>query len=167
MAIRNIVTRGFGNGTFDGSISLIVTRGYGIGVAADVAVTGGYTPYAVYDPRHEKKLRDQRKQLRREREELQADLKRLLDGDTAEVPEPSQPDIAAAQPKATTATKAQVNASVLTTLAVSTRRARLEVLHAELAVLDAEFRIIRAETNKEARRLALENEMLAILLMAS
>ena len=33
MAIRTVVTRGFGNGTFNGTIPLVVTRGYGIGEA--------------------------------------------------------------------------------------------------------------------------------------
>lgn len=28
MAIRTIVTRGYGNGTFNGTIGLVVTRGY-------------------------------------------------------------------------------------------------------------------------------------------
>ncbi len=28
MAIRTVVTRGFGNGTFNGEIGLVVTRGY-------------------------------------------------------------------------------------------------------------------------------------------
>ncbi len=30
MAVRDIVTRGFGNGTFNGTIALIVTRGYSL-----------------------------------------------------------------------------------------------------------------------------------------
>ena len=33
MAIRLLVTRGFGNGTFDGDIAHVVTRGYGAGAA--------------------------------------------------------------------------------------------------------------------------------------
>ena len=33
MAIRTVVTRGYGNGTFNGTIALIVTRGYGVGAA--------------------------------------------------------------------------------------------------------------------------------------
>ena len=33
MGIRDIVTRGFGNGTFNGTIALVVTRGYSIGEA--------------------------------------------------------------------------------------------------------------------------------------
>jgi hypothetical protein len=33
MAIRHIVTGGFGNGTFSGTIPLVVTRGYAVGVA--------------------------------------------------------------------------------------------------------------------------------------
>ena len=42
MAIRTVVTRGFGNtdqggGNFDGTIALVVTRGYAIGEAAVVA----------------------------------------------------------------------------------------------------------------------------------
>lgn len=31
MAIRTVVTRGYGNGTFNGTISLVVIRGYTIG----------------------------------------------------------------------------------------------------------------------------------------
>ncbi len=33
MAIRTVVTRGYGNGTFNGTIPLVVTRGYTIGEA--------------------------------------------------------------------------------------------------------------------------------------
>ena len=33
MAINTVVTRGYGNGTFDGTIALVVTRGYAIGAA--------------------------------------------------------------------------------------------------------------------------------------
>lgn len=33
MAIRTIITRGYGNGTFNGTIGLVVTRGYTIGAA--------------------------------------------------------------------------------------------------------------------------------------
>jgi hypothetical protein len=33
MAIKNIVLRGFGNGTVTGTIPLVVLRGYGIGAA--------------------------------------------------------------------------------------------------------------------------------------
>lgn len=36
MAIRSIVTRGFGNGTFNGTIKDVVLRGYSIGEAAEV-----------------------------------------------------------------------------------------------------------------------------------
>jgi len=35
MAIRTVVTRGYGNGTFNGTIGLVVTRGYAI---SDVVV---------------------------------------------------------------------------------------------------------------------------------
>lgn len=35
MAIRDVVTGGFGNGTFSGTIALVVTRGYAIGEAVD------------------------------------------------------------------------------------------------------------------------------------
>ena len=37
MAIRTIVTRGYGNGTFGGTIADVITRGYGI--AQETAVT--------------------------------------------------------------------------------------------------------------------------------
>ncbi len=33
MAIKTVVTRGYGNGTFNGTIALVVTRGYSIGAA--------------------------------------------------------------------------------------------------------------------------------------
>jgi hypothetical protein len=36
MAIRDIVTRGFSNGTFNPGVTKIPTRGYAIGAAADV-----------------------------------------------------------------------------------------------------------------------------------
>ena len=36
MAIRTVVTRGYGNGTFNGTIGLVVTRGYAIGVQVGV-----------------------------------------------------------------------------------------------------------------------------------
>lgn len=38
MAIRTVLTRGYGNGTFDGSIALVVTRGYLAAVAAEAPV---------------------------------------------------------------------------------------------------------------------------------
>lgn len=43
MAIRAVVTRGYGNGTFDGSIAEAVLRGYGIGEesATQAARKGG------------------------------------------------------------------------------------------------------------------------------
>ena len=33
MAIRTVITRGYGNGTFDGTIALVVARGYTVGAA--------------------------------------------------------------------------------------------------------------------------------------
>lgn len=45
MAIRTVVTAGYGNGTFNGTIADVVTRGYTIGAQAAVAAveddTGG------------------------------------------------------------------------------------------------------------------------------
>jgi hypothetical protein len=49
MAIATVVTRGFGNGTYEGTIALVVTRGYSIGeepeapayVPPMVSTTGG------------------------------------------------------------------------------------------------------------------------------
>ena len=46
MPIRTVVTRGYGNGTFTGTIALVVRRGYGLGPAAAAVVTGAW--YAVY-----------------------------------------------------------------------------------------------------------------------
>jgi hypothetical protein len=39
MAIRTVVTRGYGNGTFNGTIALVVTRGYAIGAAVEVIMS--------------------------------------------------------------------------------------------------------------------------------
>jgi len=39
VAIRTVVTRGYGNGTFSGTIPLVVTRGYAIGAGATAIVT--------------------------------------------------------------------------------------------------------------------------------
>ena len=47
MAIRTLFTRGYGNGTFNGTIAFVVTKGYAIGAVADAttitvaAITGG------------------------------------------------------------------------------------------------------------------------------
>ena len=38
MAIRTVITRGFGNGTFNGTIALVVTMGYAILVAVIPAI---------------------------------------------------------------------------------------------------------------------------------
>ena len=40
MAIRTLVTRGFGNGTFNGAIALVVVRGYSIGSIVVPTVPG-------------------------------------------------------------------------------------------------------------------------------
>lgn len=37
MAINTLVTRGYGNGTYSGTIALLATRGYAIGAAIIVA----------------------------------------------------------------------------------------------------------------------------------
>ena len=41
MAIRDVVTAGFGNGTYDPGVSKLPTRGYTIGVAVVIDVAGG------------------------------------------------------------------------------------------------------------------------------
>ncbi len=43
MAIRLVVTRGYGNGTFNGTIPFVVTRGYTIGAAIIREDEGGGT----------------------------------------------------------------------------------------------------------------------------
>ena len=49
MAIRTVVTEGYGNGTFDGTIALLVTSGYAIavGIASftkTIDLVGKYNP---------------------------------------------------------------------------------------------------------------------------
>jgi len=39
MAIRTVITRGYGNGTFNGTIGLVVTRGYVTHVAGSRSLT--------------------------------------------------------------------------------------------------------------------------------
>ena len=43
MAIRTVVTRGYGNGTFSGTIALVTTRGYAIGAAVVVVPSATWT----------------------------------------------------------------------------------------------------------------------------
>ena len=52
MAIRHLVTRGFGNGTFSGTIALIVMRGYGTGAVPVVT-------FAAAGPEHTANLRSE------------------------------------------------------------------------------------------------------------
>ncbi|GAG43867.1 unnamed protein product, partial [marine sediment metagenome] len=44
MAIRHVVTRGYGNGTFNGTIAEVVARGY-IDTAAATATLGGVVSF--------------------------------------------------------------------------------------------------------------------------
>lgn len=61
MAIRTVVTRGYGNGTFNGTIALVTTRGYAIGAAAAVLVSGDRLLGKQWtDPRIGKAWQDQR-----------------------------------------------------------------------------------------------------------
>ena len=48
MAIRTVVTRGYGNGTFNGTIPLVVTRGYAIGAALALLARADNASYALY-----------------------------------------------------------------------------------------------------------------------
>ena len=138
------------------------------------ATTGGYTPYMVYDPGQEKKIRAKRRELRQEREQLRLDLKRMVAGEPLQ--EQETPRGATGRPADITAPKAvpapardraAENAAALKTAAVSARRARLGAIQGELQALDAEFRALQDSVNIEARRKARENELLTILLLAS
>ena len=51
MAIRTVVTRGYGNGTFNGTIALVVTRGYAIGDALLELGDPTRTAYALFQDR--------------------------------------------------------------------------------------------------------------------
>ena len=51
MAIRTVITRGFGNGTFNGTVPLVVTRGYAIGVEApDIGLDAPAVPDTIFRP---------------------------------------------------------------------------------------------------------------------
>jgi len=41
MAIATVITRGYGNGTYTGTIGLLVTRGYTFGAAVATVTKGG------------------------------------------------------------------------------------------------------------------------------
>lgn len=147
-------------------------------LAGVAAVTGGYTPYSVYDPGQEKRIRDRRRKLRREREQLRADLKRLVSGEpekaqdtprgakgrSAAVTAPTGAPVAARKSRGDRAT---TNAAVLQAASISARQARLEAIKNELLLLNAEFRVLQARETAEVRRQAKENELLIILLLAS
>ena len=47
MAIRTVVTRGYGNGTYNGTMPLVVLRGYVSGDAVIVVATEGGSLYPV------------------------------------------------------------------------------------------------------------------------
>jgi len=80
VAIATIVTRGFGNGTFNGSIALVVTRGYSIsGVAPPAAAVGGgrrrvpifeQFPAPETDAARIARIRQEEEELARQRREL-------------------------------------------------------------------------------------------------
>ena len=166
MAIRDIVLRGFGNGTFSGSIALIVTRGFSIGEEV-AAVTGGYTPYSVYDPGQERRIRARRKALRRERERLRDEIQALVEGRPREAPQaPIEAKPAKAPVKAPVVVSKAPQRPSEDVAAIEARRARLEIIANELAVLLVDLKAFRARA-AEDRRIARENELLAILLLAS
>ena len=166
MALKDIIARGVGFSP--GAVQFIVTHGFGAG--EDAAVTGGYTPYAVYDPGQEKRVRARRRELRRERDKLRADLQFLVSGGPEKAPE-KRPEIttqvverAVREPRRD---RTAENALALQMASIAVRQARLEVIGNELLALDVEFRAIQARARGEARRLARENELLTILLLAS
>ncbi len=49
MAIRTVVTRGFGNGTFDGTIALVTLRGYSVSSVLIVSVVALILPIRSID----------------------------------------------------------------------------------------------------------------------
>ena len=71
MSIRSIVTRGYGNGVFVGSISLVAVRGYGEEAGT---IPGGYTPFMVYDFEEAEYRERQRLREKRQRERDDAQL---------------------------------------------------------------------------------------------
>lgn len=74
MAIRSVVTRGFGNGTFNGTIPLVATRGYAIGSAVVVEET--VDTFAARGGRYDRRY--QREQERRLK--LETELRELYTG---------------------------------------------------------------------------------------
>lgn len=64
MAIRTVVTKGYGNGTFAGTITDVVLRGYAVGEAiaeVEEIFSGGYFPEVYkYRPRVRYKFKDEK-----------------------------------------------------------------------------------------------------------
>jgi hypothetical protein len=52
MAIRTIVTRGYGNGTFNGTIPLVVLRGYIAGAAGPILGTAKHNQGTLVGLKH-------------------------------------------------------------------------------------------------------------------
>ena len=164
MAIRDIVLRGFGNGTFSGSIALIVTRGYSIGEEV-AAVTGGYTPYSVYDPGQEKRVRAKRKTLRRERRKLRSELRALLRGEKTPQEAPQAPvEVELAEIPVVVPDEPQ--RPQVDVAAIFARQARLEIIANEIAALSADLEALQAVLDRDLRYVP-EDQLLTILLLAS
>ena len=128
------------------------------------AAIGGYTPYMVYDPGQEKKVRDRRKELRQEREQLRLEIGRLVRGEPEPTPEIEAPiEAPVAEPSRPVQTPS-VTRPQLDTAPIIARQARLEAVQTELRGLSVELKALQA-AEAQARRE--ENDLLTILLMVA
>jgi predicted RNase H-like nuclease (RuvC/YqgF family) len=80
MAIRTLVTRGYGNGTFSGTIPLTVLRGYVAGEAIEAAEENAGGWWFGYDQEIQRREEDERLRLKRleEAKQIKDKLEREL-----------------------------------------------------------------------------------------
>ena len=83
MAVRNVVTRGYGAGA---SIAFVVTRGYSVGEAVEVVIetpTGGWMFVGVFDDFRRRKIEDEEE--RKEKEQQIAVIESPVDREIANI----------------------------------------------------------------------------------
>lgn len=127
------------------------------------AAVGGYTPYAVYDPDQEKRLRDKREELRLERQQLRADIEFLVTGRPAFEARPPQPLSKKARKR-----RSRADAAVVLELpridraVVEQHRSRLEVVQNELLAMHRDIEVLRLLHQRRAE----EEDLVTILLLS-
>jgi len=88
MSISSIVSRGFGNGTFDGAIASVTLRGYSIGTIPTPTPKGG----GGRSRRRKRTWKTTREILAEMREEREEQLEAIVNEPVSQWPEPVEDD---------------------------------------------------------------------------